>query len=140
MEYINTDAAANHLVKLANANNRDYWFHLTFAICPKCNRRLEYNYMENRTYAIRCVHCETLTLVKANNPEQAATIVGVVAIPLDEWTEDDGYVLCYRFPINDRDDVCIGNPDSIPPDIPDGFTHYSPLPCPIESREEQSNE
>lgn len=44
--------------------------------CHMCGTTLEYAYMENRLYAIRCKKCETVTLVKERNPAEAASIVG----------------------------------------------------------------
>ena len=53
--------------------------------CHLCGTTLEYAYMENRLYAIRCKKCETVTLVKERNPAEAASIVGYE----DEVQEDD---------------------------------------------------
>ena len=44
--------------------------------CHLCGTTLKYAYMENRLYAIRCKKCGTVTLVKAKNPAEAASIVG----------------------------------------------------------------
>ena len=44
--------------------------------CHLCGTTLEYAYMENRLYAIRCKKCGTVTLVKERNPAEAASIVG----------------------------------------------------------------
>lgn len=44
--------------------------------CHLCGTTLEYAYMENRLYAIRCKKCGAVTLVKAKNPAEAASIVG----------------------------------------------------------------
>lgn len=53
--------------------------------CHACGKTLEYAYMENRLYAIRCTKCATVTFVKARNPEEASSIVGYE----DEVQEDE---------------------------------------------------
>ena len=76
-----------------------------------------------------------VTLVKASNPGEAAAKVGVVAIPLDDWSDDDGDVIAIRFPVHDSDDVCIGHPFTTPQTIPDDFTHFIHLPYPAHTME-----
>ena len=53
--------------------------------CHLCGTTLEWAYMENRLYAIRCKKCGTVTLVKESNPAEAASIVGYE----DEGQEDE---------------------------------------------------
>lgn len=48
----------------------------TGAYCPKCGKELEAAYCEERLYAVRCRRCETVTLVKSNNPRKAAESIG----------------------------------------------------------------
>lgn len=124
------DEAANCVAELTRNNQTKALFRLSLATCRACRNLLEVYYCEERTYAVRCVHCETVTIIKAACFEEAAARVGVIAIPLDGWTEDDGDVIAIRFPVRDCGDVCIGNPLSIPPDIPEDFTHFISLPCP----------
>ena len=44
--------------------------------CKKCSTRLKVYYAEDRLYAVKCGFCETVTLVKADNPTEAARYVG----------------------------------------------------------------
>ena len=53
-------------------------------LCRMCANTLEYAYMENRLYVLRCTHCGTLHMVKAKNPAEAASVVG-----FEEELEDD---------------------------------------------------
>lgn len=46
------------------------------AYCKRCGTALGTAYHEERLYSVRCKNCETVTLVKARNPEEAALIVG----------------------------------------------------------------
>ena len=45
-------------------------------VCPNCGTLLATAYHEERLYSVRCSHCETITLVKARNPYEAARRVG----------------------------------------------------------------
>lgn len=47
--------------------------------CRNCGTRLKVYYAENRLYSVKCGYCETLTLVKANNPTEAMRYVGEYA-------------------------------------------------------------
>lgn len=44
--------------------------------CKNCGTRLKTYYAESRLYAVKCGYCETVTLVKASNPTEAALYVG----------------------------------------------------------------
>lgn len=44
--------------------------------CRNCGTKLKACYAEGRLYAVKCCYCETVTLVKANNPVEAALYVG----------------------------------------------------------------
>jgi LSD1 subclass zinc finger protein len=44
--------------------------------CHNCGTKLKTYYAEARLYAVKCGYCETITLVKADNPTQAARYVG----------------------------------------------------------------
>lgn len=46
------------------------------AYCRRCGETLRVAYHEERLYSVRCPDCETVTLVKAGNPTDAARIVG----------------------------------------------------------------
>lgn len=46
------------------------------AVCAQCGNLLATAYHEERLYSVRCSHCETITLVKARNPYEAARRVG----------------------------------------------------------------
>lgn len=74
---INTDSAANIIIKIADGKQNNIKFRDTEANCPKCNRQMEIYYCEEGTYAVRCTSCETVTLIRAHNPREAAARVGV---------------------------------------------------------------
>lgn len=44
--------------------------------CNKCGTRLKAYYCEGRLYAVKCGYCESITLVKASSPSEAALYVG----------------------------------------------------------------
>lgn len=44
--------------------------------CCKCGGKLDYCYLENRVYSIRCEDCQTHTLVKVGSPGEALAKVG----------------------------------------------------------------
>lgn len=44
--------------------------------CRNCGTKLKAYYAEDRLYAVKCGYCETITLVEASNPQQAARFVG----------------------------------------------------------------
>ena len=48
----------------------------TAVYCRNCGTRLKVYYAEGRLYAVKCGYCESITLVKASNPTQAARFVG----------------------------------------------------------------
>ena len=48
----------------------------TAVYCKNCKTRLKAYYAESRLYAVKCGYCETVTLVKAGNPTEAARYVG----------------------------------------------------------------
>lgn len=48
----------------------------TAVYCRNCGTRLKTYYAELRLYAVRCGYCETITLVRASNPTEAARYVG----------------------------------------------------------------
>ncbi len=54
------------------------------AYCRRCGETLQTAYHEERLYSVWCPKCETVTLVKAGDPEKAARIVGT---PLPRWEE-----------------------------------------------------
>lgn len=70
------DISANALLDEA-VSERNIRFRETDEACPQCVRDLEVYYCENRTYAVRCKHCKTVTLVQAKNYDEAAEKVGL---------------------------------------------------------------
>lgn len=56
--------------------NANYQPTPTAVYCRNCGTRLKAYYAENRLYAVKCGYCETVTLVMANNPTEAARYVG----------------------------------------------------------------
>ncbi len=44
--------------------------------CEVCGTPLKTYYAEGRLYLVKCGYCDTITMVKANNPIQAAEMVG----------------------------------------------------------------
>ena len=48
----------------------------TAVFCRNCGTRLKVYYAEGRLYAVKCAYCETVTLVRAANPVEAAEFVG----------------------------------------------------------------
>jgi len=44
--------------------------------CRNCDTKLKTYYAEERLFAVKCCYCETVSLVKANNPIAAAMCVG----------------------------------------------------------------
>ena len=134
------DKAANAVVKIARFRQREVRFRESDATCPHCRQRLGVYYCEGGTYAVKCHECETVTLLEARSPAQAAARVGVVARPLDEWSDEDGDVIAMRWPIEDTTDIVIGHPLAYPSDIQEDHTHFIPLPCPVAVWEESEAE
>jgi len=56
-----------------------YFVPATNVICRNCGTRLKVYYAEEQLYAVKCGFCETITLVKANNPTEAMRYVGEYA-------------------------------------------------------------
>lgn len=48
--------------------------------CPMCDTYLEYTYLENRLYAIRCDGCDFIRLVKGSSPVIASRKVGILYV------------------------------------------------------------
>lgn len=72
------DAAANFILRFAEG--RKINFRTSEAECRECGVSLLVYYCENRTYVVKCPACETLTIVKAANPAEAAARVGKVEL------------------------------------------------------------
>ena len=84
--------------------NCDDFFHAAFQnnvyykpiepiYCHKCGTRLKVYYAEERLYAVRCCYCESITLVKASNPAEAASYVGTKPksiADLGHWNVEGG--------------------------------------------------
>lgn len=56
-----------------------YYIPATDVRCRNCGTRLKVYYAEERLYAVKCGYCETITLVRANNPTEAMRYVGEYA-------------------------------------------------------------
>ena len=72
------DDSANILIQLAHSRADFVRFNGGDAKCCRCGAVLDVYYCENRTYAVRCKDCKTITLVKAGNPGEALRKVGPV--------------------------------------------------------------
>lgn len=48
----------------------------TAVYCNNCGTRLKAYYAEGGLYVVKCGYCDTITIVKASNPTQAARYVG----------------------------------------------------------------
>ena len=44
--------------------------------CRTCGTRLKTYYAERMLYAVKCCRCNTITIVRAKNPSEAACLVG----------------------------------------------------------------
>lgn len=130
------DKAAKIVARIASYRQNEVRFRISDVTCPRCRRLLGVYYCEGGIYAVKCQECETVTLLEARSPSQAAARVGVIARPLDEWTEDEGDVITMRFPIRDTSDIAIGYPNGCRTDIPEDHTHFISLPCPVAAWDE----
>ena len=72
----NTDQAANFIFQNTIEHQYFHRFEETNHVCPKCGNKLGIYYCEDQVYAVRCIHCEMITLVKARNPILAVKKVG----------------------------------------------------------------
>lgn len=70
-----------HNAFMANANYKPIPENI---LCRKCGTRLKTYYCEGKLYAVKCGYCGMITLVKANNPSEAARYVGFDAETLKE--------------------------------------------------------
>lgn len=133
------DSSVRDVARLTYRKQNELLFRESDAVCPNCNRNLGVAYCEDGVYAVRCRYCEIVSLVHARNPRKAAEKVGIIAIPLSDWTEDEGEVIAFKFPFEDDTDICIGHPLTVPRDIPKEFTHYYRLIVPNEPKEENND-
>ena len=62
--------------KYHEAFTADTYFVPTNVFCKCCGTRLKVYYAEKRLYAVKCGYCESITLVKADNPTEAARHIG----------------------------------------------------------------
>ena len=49
---------------------------ITDVYCRNCGTKLKVYYAESRLYAVKCGYCDTITLVMADSPMEAAFYVG----------------------------------------------------------------
>jgi len=68
--------------------------------------------------------CDSLQFVVDNARRQA--LAPEVAIPGEQWHEDDGPVLWWQLPVMDGEQPWVGTRDDI--DWPGYHTHFTPLP------------
>ena len=108
------------------------------AVCHRCGTLLATAYHEERLYSVGCGKCETITLVKARDPYEAARKVGIEARPADDWDEEHGDVLWWSFPIEEP--PYLGSPISFhrdgSPTVPDHCTHWTPVFVPHDPKRE----
>ena len=71
-----TDQMANGFYQYTIEHQNYHRFEETNRVCKNCGRKLGIYYCENQLYAVRCMHCEIVTLVKAPNPILAIKKVG----------------------------------------------------------------
>ena len=83
---ITHDDMANCLFRMMIKIPFHHRFNETKYHCPKCRNKLDIYYCEETTYAVRCLHCETLTITRANNTHEAAKKVGIMT----DWNIEDG--------------------------------------------------
>ena len=127
------DKASHIVYKFAGMYNKcseSVRFRQSDAVCRKCGRDLEVYYCENGLYAVRCVFCGMLTLIDALSPDNAAERVGITAMSIkDDYIEEDGEVICIRYPVEDISDVRFSIPTA-EEDLPKDFTHFIPFVLP----------
>ena len=63
---INTDDAAHHIF------DKNLVRHKFGIVCKECGETLEVAYHEKMLYSVLCPGCKKITLVKAQNPAEAA--------------------------------------------------------------------
>lgn len=78
---MNKDKLANDLYDLLDSDIHTFYRNfrwqdphtgeIIYAQCSKCSGLIEYAYLENRLYAIRCNGCDCIRLVKAPSPKVA---------------------------------------------------------------------
>lgn len=122
-----------HRIYAFTTGKSEGW-HQTGVICSRCGSELETTYCEERLYMVRCKHCKTTTIVEGKSPKDAAETIGIVAIPADEWQEDDLDCLWWSFPIEEP--PYLGSPISFnqhgEPTVPKWCTHFTKIPIPRE--------
>lgn len=106
-------------------------------VCPHCGKNLETSYCEDRVYLVRCQCCKTISIVAGNSPKDAASKIGIVAIPAEDWHEDYGDCLWWHFPIEEP--PYLGSPISFDrygnETVPKWCTHFTPIYIPTEENE-----
>ncbi|QRN86011.1 hypothetical protein JR334_01905 [Clostridia bacterium] len=127
-----------HRVFNFSADKRANGWRETGVRCSRCGYELESSYCEERLYMVRCRNCGTITLVSGNSPTYTAGKLGIVALPADEWTEEDGDCLWWHFPIEEP--PYLGSPITFDrhgkPTIPDWCTHFTRIYIPEEVQDE----
>lgn len=70
------DDSAHYLIQLVQKRSDFVRFNSGDVKCSRCGEPLEVYYCENATFAVRCMNCKTITLVRAKNPNEALCRVG----------------------------------------------------------------
>lgn len=66
-----------------------------YYFCPSCESKLEYSYLEEGLYHVRCPECDEIeALVWAKNPYLACLQAGGLEIKPNHFFEEDGKCLC----------------------------------------------
>lgn len=62
---------------LTNPLQKQALFRESKSLCTVCHKPLEVYYAEDGVYAVRCMRCSIVTVLRANDPITAAAWVGV---------------------------------------------------------------
>lgn len=76
------DRKIRSILVLADPEQKKVLFRESKALCSICRRPLEVYYAEDRVYVVRCSRCEIVSVLRATNPENAASWVGASKPPL----------------------------------------------------------
>ena len=88
MNIVRMHKTLRNLISNANMRKTDYF-------CPSCEYRLEYSYLEEGLYYIKCKECKKIkSLVNAKNMYEAARIAGGLETRPCHINLEDGKALC----------------------------------------------
>lgn len=117
-------------IRLAAAKVLIYTERLRAAPRDSADRILEYDRLEEAEESF----AEAMRVDEFSSATGAARVIisaldeASAASPLDKWTEDDGPVLWWRFPV--AEPPYVGTP--LDDDWPGYHTHWTPIPVPEE--------